>query len=87
MSARDARERSAPVPTGERLWTAEDVAGYLAVSERQVYNLVPLGLPTVRLPGTGDRTTLRFDPAEVRAWVAGRKSHSVAKLGAFRRVG
>ena len=47
-----------------------DVARLLGLTPRQVQKLAKRGdLPVVRLPGD----ELRFDPDDLRAWVAGRK--------------
>lgn len=61
----------------ERLWTAKDVAQFLSVSVRKVYDLP--GLPRVELPGRGERPIVRYLPAEVRAYSSARLSHSVLK--------
>ncbi|MCK2237819.1 MULTISPECIES: AlpA family transcriptional regulator [unclassified Crossiella] len=51
----------------DRLWTAEETAGFLGVPLKTLYQW--------RWKGTGPRGRkvgrhLRFDPAVVRAWVA-----------------
>jgi excisionase family DNA binding protein len=49
------------------LWTVEDVAGYLKVSRSWVYQRAASGLlPCLHFGGC-----LRFDPAEVKAFVRG----------------
>ena len=55
-----AKPGQAPRPlTDDRLWNAEDVAGFLSVSRSMVYKLEQAGeLPCVRI---GAR--VRFDPA------------------------
>lgn len=63
-----AKPGQAPRPlTDDRLWNAEDVAGFLSVSRSMVYKLEQAGeLPCVRI---GAR--VRFDPAVVRAFARG----------------
>lgn len=64
----------------EGLWNADDVAAFLKVSRRSVYDLP--GLPKVRLRITGSRSLVRFVPAEVRTWARERLSHTLtAKAG------
>ncbi len=48
-------------------WTAKDVAKYLSVPVKRVYEM---GLPEIRL---GERT-IRYDPADVIEWERERKS-------------
>ena len=51
----------------EPLWTVKDVMAYLQVSRSWVYQRVERGeIPCRRLLGC-----VRFEPAAVRAWVAG----------------
>jgi excisionase family DNA binding protein len=53
--------------TDDRLWDADDVAGFLSVSRSMVYKLEQAGeLPCVRI---GAR--VRFDPSVVRAFARG----------------
>lgn len=58
-----------PLPT-DRLWTSEQAALYLSVSERYLRDS---SCPRVRLPGngSGEQAVVRFDPAEVKAWEQG----------------
>lgn len=52
----------------ERLWTAADVAAFLQASRSWVYLHAEDGtLPCVKLHGL-----LRFDPARIRAFAAGK---------------
>ena len=55
----------------EALWTTRQVAEYLHVSTRQVYELAKRGqLPAVRMPSARGQTgVLRFRPEDVEAWV------------------
>lgn len=58
--------------TSEPLWTVDDVRTFLQVSKSWVYQQAEAGrLPCLRVVGV-----LRFDPAEVRRWVAGTASRS-----------
>jgi excisionase family DNA binding protein len=55
--------------SGARLWTTQDVARFLSVHEKTVYDWVRgSGLPCFRL---GNR--LRFDAQDVLRWVSARK--------------
>lgn len=67
----DRNRRSATAPAPEPLWTEEDVATFLRVSERSVRRM---RIPRVTLPGSTSRGIRRYDPEEVRAFVEGRKS-------------
>lgn len=58
----------------ERLWTKREVAEYLSVTTRSVERL---GIPRVAMPARGARPIVRYDPAEVKAWVAKRKSRTL----------
>lgn len=54
---------------GERLWTVRDVAQFLGVHEKTIYDWAARGdLPCFRL---GNR--LRFSPTELTRWVSARK--------------
>jgi len=52
-------------PTPEPLWTVYEVARYLCVRPKRVYEL---GIPSVRLA----RRTLRYRPTDVEAWLVAR---------------
>jgi Helix-turn-helix domain len=52
----------------DRLWDANDVARYLKVSRSWVYHRAEAGLLPVRRVGA----LLRFDPAAIRAFAAGK---------------
>lgn len=52
------------------LWTEEEVAAYLKVSPRALRRM---RIPRVALPGSRTRPIYRFDPAEVLAFIEGRK--------------
>lgn len=58
----------------ERLWTKKEVAEYLGVTTRSVERL---GVPRVAMPARGRRPIVRYDPAEVKAWVEKKKSRSL----------
>jgi len=48
-----------------RLWTVEEVCGFLGVSKRWVHERTRLGeIPCYRFG-----TMLRFDPQEIRRWI------------------
>jgi hypothetical protein len=73
---------AAPAPLAEDdlregLWDVADVARFLKISARSVYDLP--GMPCVRLRITGARHLRRFVPAEVRAWARARLSHSMTR--------
>ena len=54
---------------GDRLWTVRDVAQFLGVHEKTIYDWAARGdLPCFRL---GNR--LRFSPTELTRWVSARK--------------
>ena len=54
---------------GDRLWTVRDVAKFLSVHEKTIYDWAARGdLPCFRL---GNR--LRFSPTELTRWVSARK--------------
>jgi len=57
-----------PEPTQDRLWDANDVARYLKVSRSWVYHRAEAGLLPLRRVGG----LLRFDPAAIRAFAAGK---------------
>lgn len=64
-------QRSAPsksVSRAERLWGAEDVAAFLGVPLRTVYQW---RYTRYGPPGRRVGRYLRYDPAEVRAWFEG----------------
>ena len=53
----------------ERLWTAREVARFLGVHAKTVYDLVARGeLPCIRIG-----KCLRFSPTELTRWVSARK--------------
>lgn len=58
----------------ERLWTKKEVAEYLGVTTRSVERL---GVPRVAMPARGVRPIVRYDPAEVKAWVGKKKSRTL----------
>ncbi|MGF1648360.1 MAG: helix-turn-helix transcriptional regulator [Kineosporiaceae bacterium] len=55
--------------SGEPLWSVYDLASYLGVEVRTVYHWRQRGTGPVALKVGG---ALRYDPALVREWVAGR---------------
>ena len=48
----------------EHLWKADELAGYLGCSVREVRNLRYAGLPTIKF-----RHLIRFEPDLVKAWL------------------
>lgn len=58
----------------EPLWTAQDVARYLNVSDKTVYDWAAIGfLPSVKL-GDGKKSPVRFIPSEIKEWLEKRSS-------------
>ena len=55
---------SGTVSVADPLWTCEEVAAFLRCTVRHVHNLLRRGLPHVYAG-----RLLRFDPAEVRAYL------------------
>jgi len=69
-------------PLGERLLTADEVAAFLSVKRKRVYELAALspekgGLPCVRVLGQ-----LRFKPETVREFIDRQLARGVATAGA-----
>jgi hypothetical protein len=56
------------------LWTKRDVAAHLAVNVRTVERLP---IPRIPIQVTGKRPIVRFDPAQVKAWVDARRTRAV----------
>jgi hypothetical protein len=60
------------VTSSKPLWTRQDVAKFLGnISTKTVSRM---RIPQVRLPGSGSRDLVRYDPDEVVAWVEERKT-------------
>lgn len=57
----------------DRLWTVEQVADFLQVSVPHIYRLCS----TLRLPHVKPGDVLRFEPDQVRKWVAERRVKAV----------
>jgi excisionase family DNA binding protein len=64
------------------LWTTKDVAKHLHVSLKTVFNLRKKGLPFVQLGGA-----VRFDPQEIRAYLANSRGLSSHRLRQIVRKG
>jgi excisionase family DNA binding protein len=64
------------------LWTTEEVAKFLHVSPKTVFNLRKKGLPYVQLSGS-----VRFDPQEVRAYLRNNRGLSSHRLRQIVRKG
>ena len=56
------------------LWTAEQLAEFLNVKRRRIYELVREG----RMPSIRIGRTLRFDPGQIQAWLGQRSSAKAA---------
>jgi hypothetical protein len=54
------------VPPDECLWTKHDVAAYLRLDARTVERMP---IPRIPIMVTGKRPVVRYDPAQVKAWV------------------
>ena len=69
-----------PIPTNEPeplLLDARDAAKALAISPRTLWSLTNSGeIPCVRI-----RRSVRYDPADLRAWIAGQKTLTGSKRG------
>ena len=59
-----------PVVNDRPRWTAKDVAEYLQIAPKRVYEL---DIPQVRL----SERTIRYDPEDVFAWEQKRKSRGM----------
>jgi hypothetical protein len=59
----------------ERLWTKRDVAAYLGINVRSVERMP---IPRIPIMITGKRPVVRFDPAQVKAWIDARRTRKVA---------
>ena len=64
-----------PISPDDRLWTTEEVADFLQVSGRTIFNLRRRGFPCVQLGGT-----IRFDPKAVKDYLASRPNLSLHRL-------
>jgi len=68
----------------ESLWTKRELAAYLGVTVRAVERMP---IPRVALPGRGKKPIVRYDPAQVRAWVDAMRSRPFPITTAARKVG
>lgn len=68
--------RSKSIPSPQALWTVRDVAGYLQASTSYVYKAAERGEIPCRRIGA----LLRFDPDEVRRWVASHAKPDMARV-------
>jgi excisionase family DNA binding protein len=74
-SAPPLEEMTAPF---EQLWTTHEVAKFLHVSLKTIFNLRKKGLPFVQLGGA-----VRFDPQKIRAYLddsRGLSSHRLRQM-------
>lgn len=69
------------IPSPESLWTVRDVADYLKASTSFVYKAAERGEIPCRRIGA----MLRFDPGEVRKWVASGGQPEQARVLPMRR--
>jgi hypothetical protein len=56
--------RNSPQTSDRALWSTSDLANYLRCSDRQVFNLRKLGMPSVLVGGL-----VRFDVHQVQEWL------------------
>jgi excisionase family DNA binding protein len=68
--------------TSPGLWTTSQVAKFLHVSLKTVFNLRKKGLPFVQLGGA-----VRFDPQEIRAYLSNSRGLSSHRLRQIARKG
>lgn len=68
----------------EPLWTKRELAEYLGVAVRAVERMP---IPRVTLPGRGRKPIVRYDPAQVRAWIDARRSRPMKSLQKLDKVG
>ena len=68
---RATKSRAVRIRDEEKLWTKRDVAALLNVDVRTVEGMA---IPRVRLPATGKKPIVRFDPVQVRAWIEAQKT-------------
>ncbi len=71
-----------PNSPNEILWTTEEVADYLQVHSKTVFNLRKMGLPYVKLGGA-----VRFDPHQVKAYLTNNSSLSMHRRRQIVRKG
>ena len=68
------------LPDYERLWNKRELAQYLRVSIR---SLERLDIPRIALTGRGaTRPIVRYDPAEVKAWIEKKKLRTLLRKNA-----
>jgi excisionase family DNA binding protein len=76
MSAETSIAPTVATDDSDRLWTVQEAARFLAVSESWVYTATRTGvLPAIRLG-----RVVRFDQAALRAWVRGERGGRVVQL-------
>ncbi len=68
-------ETATAFPPDNRLWTTEEVADFLQVSGRTIFNLRKLGFPCIQLGGT-----IRFEPQAVKDYLASHPNLSLHRL-------
>lgn len=71
------KPNTSPPVESERLWTKRELAEYLGITVRSVERMA---VPRITLPGTGRKPIVRFDPAQVRAWIDAQRSRPVKQI-------
>jgi len=79
--AGDIIHHDSPAPD-DKLWTTEQVADFLSVSLKTVFNLRKRGLPYVQLGGA-----VRFIPQEIKAYLVTNRGLSSHRLRQIVRKG
>lgn len=69
-------EHAATALRDDRLWKEKEAATYLGMSTRWLRSS---SVPKVMLPGAGERGSVRYDPAEVKAWARQHLTHTVRR--------
>ena len=76
MSAATTNDMALPSDDYDRLWTVQDAARFLSVSQSWVYTATRTGvLPAVRVG-----RAVRFDQSALRAWARGELEGRVVQL-------
>jgi excisionase family DNA binding protein len=81
-SPNDATDKTQTSPPDGALWTTEQVAQFLQVSLKTVFNLRKKGLPFVQLGGA-----VRFVPQEIRDYLVNSRGLSSHRLRQIARKG
>ena len=63
------------------LWTPKDLAEYLNVSPKSVYRWIQeRSVPHILLASGKRKETIRFQPAAIDAWLAGRRREATNRI-------